>query len=235
MKKVLSICIFALSAVLLFSACSKEPHNPVDRDFNNTGFKKIDAGDVNRLTITPGTSFSIHANGEERDINDLVIRNTGDTLSIRFSHYKPNRKIVRFTITMPSCEGVILSGQAQAIMGGFTETNPVRLTVSGQSACWINMGAPKFFTEASGQSKIEFQGGNSTGFEADASGQSIILAYGLTPVVSALVTASGQSTIKVKVGNSIRATASGQSRIYYQGNPLITNISETGQARVIQE
>jgi len=235
MKRVLSICIFALSAILLFSACSKEPNNPIDRDFSNTGFNKIDMGDFNRLTVTPGTSFSIHAKGEERDINDLVIRNTGDTLLIRFSHYKANRKIVRFTITMPSFEGANLSGQAQAIIGGFTETNPVRLTVSGQSACWINMGTPRFVLEASGQSKIEFQGGNSTALEADASGQSDILAYGLMPVVSAMVTATGQSTIKVKVGNSLKATVSGQSRIYYKGNPPITTISETGQAKVIQE
>lgn len=235
MKRNYLIAALSFAAILFFSACSKEPHNPVDRDFTNSGFKKIDAGDISRLTISPGTVFSIHARGEKRDIDDLVLQNTGDTLRIRFNQYKPNRKIVYFTITQPSFEGINLSGQSEAIVGGFSETNPVRLTVSGQSACWINIEAPIFLTEASGQSKIEFQGGHATGLEADASGQSSIFAYGLMPVVMARVTATGQSIIKVKVGNNLRATASGQSRIYYQGTPLLSTISETGQAKVIQE
>jgi hypothetical protein len=37
------------------------------------------------------------------------------------------------------------------------------------------------------------------------------------------------------MGISLKATVSGQRRIYYKGNPPITTISETGQAKVIQE
>ncbi|MBP6214761.1 MAG: DUF2807 domain-containing protein [Chitinophagaceae bacterium] len=226
--------VFAICFSLIVS-CSKEPTDPIDRSFSNAGFTKIDAGDQHRITITRGTSFSIVARGEERDINDLLVQNSGDLLKIEYNRYKPNRKRVNLTITMPSLEGVMLAGQSQATISGFSETVPVTLNVSGQAACWINVNAPKFFAQASGQSKIEFLGGSSTGLESNASGQSEILAYGLMPVITATAIATGQSTIKLKVGNSLNADASGQSRIYYQGNPPIKNIIQTGSARIIQE
>ena len=234
--KVISKVFFGLVAGLfLFTACSKEPSNPIERSYSNIDFKKIDAGDQHRLTITKGTGFSIIARGEERDVNDLVIRVIDSSLKIEYNRYKSNRKRVYFTITLPSLEGLVLSGQSEATVSGFSETDLVNLVVSGQSACWINMNAPKFKLLASGQSKIEFQGGVATGFEGEASGQSEILAYGLSPVVFAEVTATGQSTIKVRVGNSLKANASGQSRIYYRGDPLITQIVSTGNSRVIKE
>ena len=224
-----------IAAMLLFTACSKEPSNPIERSYSNIDFNKIDAGDQHRLTITKGTGFSIIARGEERDVNDLVIRVIDSSLKIEYNRYKSNRKRVYFTITLPSLEGLVLSGQSEATVSGFSETDLVNLVVSGQSACWINMNAPKFKLLASGQSKIEFQGGVATGFEGEASGQSEILAYGLSPVVFAEVTATGQSTIKVRVGNSFKANASGQSRIYYRGDPLITQIVSTGDSRIIKE
>ena len=235
MKKLFPVFfVFAICCTLIVS-CSKEPIDPIVRSFSNAGFTKIDAGDQHRFSITSGTSFSIVARGEERDINDLLVQNAGDLLKIEYNRYKPNRKRVTFTITMPSLEGVMLAGQSQATISGFSETIPVTLNMSGQAACWIHINAPKFFAQASGQSKIEFLGGSSTGLETNASGQSEILAYGLMPVVTATAIATGQSTIKLKVGNSLNADASGQSRIYYQGNPPIKNIIQTGSARIIQE
>ena len=234
--KVSSNVFFGLLAGLFFFAsCSKEPSNPIERSYSQIDFKKVDAGDQHRLTIAKGTGFSIIARGEERDINDLVIRVIDSTLKIEYNRYKANRKRVYFTITVPSLEGLVLSGQSEATISGFSETNLVNLVVSGQSACWINMNAPKFKLLASGQSKIEFQGGTATGFEAEASGQSEILAYGLSTVVFAEAIATGQSTVKVKVGNSFKANASGQSRIYYKGDPLITQLTSTGESRIIKE
>jgi len=234
--KVLSKAFFGImAAMLLFTACSKEPSNPIERSYSNIDFKKIDAGDQHRLIITKGTGFSIIARGEERDINDLVIRVIDSSLKIEYNRYKSNRKRVYFTIALPSLEGLKLSGQSEATISGFSETSLVNLDVSGQSSCWLNMNAPKFKLLASGQSKIEFQGGTATGFEAEASGQSEILAYGLSTVVFAEAIATGQSTIKVKVGNSFKANASGQSRIYYHGDPLITQIISTGDSRIIKE
>ncbi len=232
--KVISKVFFGLVAGLfLFTACSKEPSNPIERSYSNIDFKKIDAGDQHRLTLTKGTGFSIIARGEERDINDLVIRVIDSSLKIEYNRYKSNRKRVYFTISLPSLQGLVLSGQSEATVSGFSETDLVDIVVSGQSACWINMNAPKFNLLASGQSKIEFQGGTATGFEAEASGQSQILAYGLSTFAE--VIATGQSTIKVKVGNSFKANASGQSNIYYQGDPLITQIVSTGDSRIIKE
>lgn len=235
MKKAVTGIILLVSCIVILLSCSKEPENAIERNYQHVNFNKIEAGNQHRFAITKGTSYAIHARGEERDINDLVLSVTDSSLKIGYDHYRSNRKRVYFTITLPSIEGLVLAGQSEATLSGFAETDLVNFNISGQSACWVNMSAPKFLLQASGQSKIEFQGGTATGFEADASGQSEILAYGLSTVVSADVTATGQSTIKIKVGNIFTANASGQSRIYYQGDPLIKNIIQTGDSRVIQE
>jgi hypothetical protein len=226
--------LLTLFSVFLVS-CSKDPSNPIDRTYSNNDFNVVEAGEQFRFTFTPGPAFSIRASGEERDISDLVLANVSNKLLVEYRNFKLNRKIVRFVITMPSLEGVILSGQAQAQINGFVETAPVSFYASGQSAVWANINAPRFILDATGQSKIEFQGGAATSLQIDASGQSTVNTYSMQPVVSAAAVATGQSTIKIKVGNQLFANATGQSRIFYQGDPPVKNISETGQARVIKE
>lgn len=235
MKKAVTGIIFLFSFPVIFLSCSKEPENAIERNYNYAEFNKIEAGKQHRLTITKGTSYSIIARGKERDINDLVLSITDSSLKIKYDQYRSNRKRRYLTITLPSIERLVLSGQSEATLAGSVETDLVNFNISGQSACWVNMSAPKFLLQASGQSKIEFQGGIATGFEANESDQSEILTYGLSTVVAADVTATGQSAIKAKVGNIFTANASGQSRIYYQGNPLIKNIIQTGDSRVIQK
>lgn len=220
---------------ILISSCSKEPRNPVTRNISESGFQKIEAGNQFHFTITKGNSFSILATGEERDLNDLVFINDGTELSIRYGNYRNNRKIVYFTVSMPSLTGLNISGQSQTTISGFAETNVTKLQVSGQSSCNVSMSSPEFILLASGQSKINFQNGNTSVLGADASDQSEILTYNLISVDTAHAIATGQSTIKLNVNNSFTADASGQSRIYYKGAPVIKNITQTGQAKVIKE
>ncbi|HMU44813.1 MAG TPA: head GIN domain-containing protein [Chitinophagaceae bacterium] len=231
MKAIYFIAFFGI----LISSCSKEPRNPVTRSISESGFQKIEAGNQFHFTIAKGNSFLITATGEERDLNDLVFVNDGTELSISYSDHRNNRRIVYFTVSMPSLTGLNISGQSEATVSGFTETEIAKLQVSGQSSCNVSMSSPKFILLASGQSKINFQSGNTSVLEADASGQSEIMTYGLISVDTATVVAAGQSTIKLNVNNSFTADASGQSRIYYKGTPSTKNITQTGQAKVIKE
>jgi len=235
MKTIAKLIPFLFLLLLLGTSCSREASNPIERTYSNTGFSELEAGEQFRFDISYGPAFSIRASGEARDLNDLLLTNSGNLLRIEYSKYRLNRKIVRFTITMPSLRLLNLSGQAQAILIGFVETGTVKYTVSGQSAVWANTVSPSMDLEATGQAKIEMQGGSSANILASASGQSSILLYALTGVTSAAVSASGQSTIKVKASAQLYANASGQSRIYYQGNPGILQITESGQSRVVKE
>lgn len=221
--------------LVVFPSCSKEPNNPITRDFPETGFNKIDAGNQHRLTITKGQIFSILATGEERDINELILQKNGTELKVLYSKYRSNRKYVYLNIILPSLRGLKLSGQAEAAISGFSESGDAGFNITGQSTCKVNMTSPAFDLIASGQSKIEFLGGSSSVLLSDASGQSEILTYNLNTVDTAIAVATGQSKIKLKVNNSLTAEASGQSRIYYRGSPTQKSITQTGQAKVIQD
>jgi hypothetical protein len=233
MKKIYAAVL--LSAVIFFTAsCSKEPVNPIEKNFPNTGFTKLKAGYQFIITIAKGTAFSIKANGDETDINDLVMNENGDKLSITYSRCKSNRKRMRLNITMPSFLAGEFSSQSHTDITGFTESKPIVLFLSGQSEAGINCSAPGYAVNVSGQSKIELQGGSGDTINGEASEQSSIVSYGFS-VVSASVKATGQSTIKIKVTTSLTADASGQSSIYYQGNPPQKNITQSGGSKVIQE
>lgn len=229
-----TICFIAIIGILFFS-CSKEPRSSVSRNIVESGFQKIEAGNQFYFTMTKGNSFLITATGKERDLNDLVFVNDGTELSIRYNDHRNNRKIIYFTVSMPSLTGLNISGQSEATISGFTETGVTKLQVSGQSSCNVSMSSPKFILLASGQSKINFQYGNTSVLEVDAGSQSEIMTYGLIAVDTATAIAAGQSIIKLNVNSSFTADASGQSRVHYKGTPSIKNITQTGQAKVIKE
>jgi hypothetical protein len=225
--------MLALLAPVLLISCKKECNDAVERDFTFSGFTKIDAGNMFHFNITRGSSFAIRAKGCDDDLNDLVMKVENGTLKMEYSRYEVDRKRVNFNVTMPVFEGAVFSGQSKAWITGFNPVVPVNLNVSGQAFASFNGTGSDFFLRTSGQSKIEMTG-TATNIDADASGQSEIYAYPMS-ATNARADATGQSTIKVKVSASLTAAASGQSKIYYQGNPPVKNITSTGQSKVIAE
>lgn len=234
MKVVTLLALFFSGMISLGSSCSKEPQDPIEKVWNITDFTGIEAGHQLRFTIQAGATYSIRASGEPRDINELVVQKNGSRLVWDYSIYRSNRKRVYVTITLPSLLYLELGGQATATVDNFTEMVPVQIRMGGQTRCWWVSSAPKYSALVEGQSEIQFQGGTTQELSLTATGQSVIHAYSLpAPVVMA--SASGQSAIRTRVTQQLTADASGQSRIYYKGNPPVRNIVSSGQSSVIAE
>jgi hypothetical protein len=231
------LTLFALTfsgIVSLASSCSKEPQDPIEKVWNITDFTGLQAGHQLRFTIQAGPVYSIRASGEPRDINELVVQKSGNRLIWDYTQYRSNRKRVYVTITLPSLLYLELGGQATATVDNFTETVPVQIRMGGQTRCWWIASAPKISALVEGQSELQFQGGTSQELSLTATGQSVIHAYSL-PAPAVTASASGQSTIRTRVTQQFSADASGQSRIYYKGNPPVRNIVSSGESSVIAE
>lgn len=233
--KLLPLLSLLLSGLLsLGFSCNKESQNPIEKTWPVTGFNGITGGEQLRFTISAGTLFSVRATGEARDISELVVQKTGSQLVFSYDRFRNNRKKVYVTVTMPSLLDLSLGGQATSTVDGFTESVPVRIALSGQSRCWWISSAPRYTALAEGQSDLQLQGGTTQELALEASGQSTIHAYSLpAPVVHA--TTTGQSTIRTRVTRDFTADASGQSRIYYKGEPSTRIISVSGQSAVTAE
>ena len=234
MKHFLYLAASALLLITALGSCTKEPSNPVERTYAIDNFNAIEGGEQFHFTLSEGAAFSVKASGESRDVNDLVLQKSGSALSVSYSRYRSGRKRVYFTVTLPSLVSLKLFGQAQATVDQFVETVPVSLQLSGQAQCWVVSRAPKYIARAEGQSYLEFQGGSANELQLEASGQSAIYAYSLPVPVSAAV-ASGQSTVRTRVTQQFTANASGQSRIFFKGNPAVRIITSTGQSLVTEQ
>lgn len=233
MKKIL----FSLLLALAFIACKKERDCPgsVDRNLSFTNFRNIKAGETFTLTIRQGTDFRVKASGCEADLNDLQASiDNGGTLVLSYNRYEKKRNRVYFDITLPTLNSVVLTGAAEATVGGFgAQTSRLRTVLSGASKCAVDGLSPVTEVDVSGASHLSLAGTTNT-LSGRISGGSKMDAYPATSNEADL-DVSGASTAYVKVQASLVAVASGASRIYYKGNPPHTQLEQNDASKIIHE
>ncbi len=228
-----------LGVSLMVVACNKEKREcpgATEKSFDLSGFHRINIGDANTVTITKGTDFSIRAKGCADDLADLDLKVTANqgALDIKFKNHRDNRYRVDFIITMPLLTNLHLSGAAKGDVSGFQGQNTViRTILSGASECRLDGLGVNLSVEISGASKLTAVG-NTENLYGSISGASSLDAYGATAdEVDIMV--SGSSKAWVKPVSSFFADASGDSRIYYKGNPTVKHLETSGNGRIIQE
>jgi hypothetical protein len=139
MKKINLIMMFA--ALVLVSACNEEDPGPRQQDKQNyaeVDFDRIEAGDALVLTINYGENFSIEAEGDRRNLDDLRVIKNGNSLELRFNQSKKRQYETYITITLPTLNGVNLSGACNARIAGFVKFKPTGFFVVGGIACTVN-------------------------------------------------------------------------------------------------
>jgi len=231
--------ILAIATILLLASCEKEKRecpSSSEKTFAFTGFNRVSAGETFRLTVKQGATFSIKAAGCVNDLNDLVLSldQTGKILSINYNQFKRDRYRVDFEITMPVLNNLALSGAATGTVSGFgQQTSHMRTVLSGTAKCTVEQMPVLMGAEQSGETVLDLFG-SSPELIAKLSGSSRLNAYTAT-FNDADVYASGTSKIYVQVQNYLYANASGDSRIYFKGNPANFTAEQSGTAKVIRE
>ncbi len=92
-----SIATLLLSLVIL-SSCFEEdpgPRQADSRQYAIVDFDRIQAGDALVITINQGNSFSIQADGDRRNLNDLLVYKNGNALVLRYDHLRRDNIIPR--------------------------------------------------------------------------------------------------------------------------------------------
>jgi hypothetical protein len=232
-----SFILYGVLALVFFS-CTKEKRDcpgSTEQSFALTGFTKIHAGDANTVTITKGDAFSIKAKGCANDLADLDLSiDANHILIIEFRNYKKNRYRVDFTITLPTLISVNLSGAAKGNISGFQGQNSViRTVLSGASECILNGAGVNVAVDISGASKLTASG-TTESLYGTISGASSLEAYGVSST-EVDISVSGNSRAYVLPVHTLFAEASGNSRVYYKGNPVTTHFETSGNGKVIHE
>ncbi|HEX8314291.1 MAG TPA: head GIN domain-containing protein [Flavisolibacter sp.] len=227
-----------LALVLAFVSCKKEKRDcpsTTEQTYNLAGFDRISAGETFTLSVKQGAAFSIKAKGCSNDLNDLQVSvEQNGTLVIRYNNYENDRYRVDFEMTLPILRSIHLSGAATGNVAGFAQqATHLNTVLSGTAKCTVDQMPGLVDADLSGTSELNLTG-PATDIIAHLSGNSKLNAYPAT-VDDADIYTSGTAKAYVLAQKSLVALASGDSRIYYKGNPITVSIEQSGTAKVIKE
>lgn len=231
MKKLTTI---GLVILVLLSACMEEDPGPRQQDkrtFTEVDFDQIEAEDALVVNIEYAENFSIEAEGDRRNLDDLLIYKNGNSLVARFRTYEKRQYTTYLTITLPDLTGVNFSGASQGKIIGFDPAVRFDITLSGASFVQVNRDMEEVYLNVSGASHLRLDGHGEL-VQGTISGASELSAFDFS-TRNAKLTVTGASSSKVNVSNQLDVSVSGASVVLYRGEPEL--IVESSGSSVVRK
>jgi Putative auto-transporter adhesin, head GIN domain len=232
--KNLAIATLFLGSIMLTSCLEEDPgpRQSDSRTYAVVDFDRVEAGDALTITIQHGETFSIQANGDRRNLDDLMVYKSGSTLVLRYEHYEKRQYSTAVSITLPTLIGSDFSSAVNAQISGFTNVSQFDLSLSGASLAQMDIDASELNFILSGASQLRLNGTGEI-LNGTLSGASLLSAFNY-PTTKANLIASGASNGKVNVSQQLEVNASGASLILYRGNPQL-EVEASGESVVRPE
>ena len=221
--KTIAIALVGCMPILLTSCYTEDPGDlrPTEETYEIVDFDRLEMGDDFVIRVEQGSFFSISARGDERNINDLIVRKEGSTLVVRFDDNNNRKHDTYIDITMPVLHEVNFSGASNSVITGFSHDGVFKVSLSGASVSQLELDGTVADLSLSGASTLTLTGSSSE-LSAGVSGASVLRAFNF-PVDEAYVNASGASSVKVTVADKLNVVASGASSVFYRGAPAVTS------------
>jgi hypothetical protein len=214
--------LLMLGLGFLFNGCESEDPGPLQdasRDYAILDFDEVEMGSGFNIRIEQANTFSIHVEGDRRNLNDLDVFKSGSALIIRYDENEDRNHQTYITITMPELRKVNFSGGCISVIEGFESDGTLDFILSGGSVAQLDAGYRDMNLIVSGGSVLKMFGLGDV-ITADVSGASVINAFDF-PVREASIRLTGASSAKVTVSDALEVVASGASHVSYRGNPSV--------------
>jgi hypothetical protein len=232
MKKV----VFLVLAVMLTIQSTNFIYGQSDfRDTRNlSGFTKVSFGVPGNLYIRFGSDYKVVLEGDKDFIAEIETEVSGGRLVIKKDSWTQfNNKKVVVNITMPSIEGLGVSGSGQAEITDAVKAGDLDLGVSGSGKLLINdLTADNLDCGISGSGDVIIKGtGSIEAGEISISGSGSYSGESLK-IKSAEISISGSGSCLCNVSETLEAHVSGSGNVTYTGNPRIdARVSGSGRVR----
>ncbi len=248
-----TVLIVAISTLLITSGCAVIAGSGtlLTRNFENSGFTKVEIGYAFEAVISQEDSFTVEITLDDNLFEYLDISQSGETLTITM---KPGNVFTNVTqrviITLPDLERLELSGASQGNVTDFTSLHDIDFKLSGASQMDISgVSSPDIILELSGASSIDGSmtmtngsfdlsgassitlDGSAQGIRVDASGASQANLDDFI-ILNARINLSGASDATVNISGQLTGDISGASTIYYIGDPTLIDVAESGASSV---
>ncbi len=202
------------------------------------GFNRVEIANAIHGEITLGDTTSVRLEGAADILPLIHTKLDGNSLKVYADHDYSTTTPVRVFITTPHLSSIEISGASHANVKGFSEAE-FTAHASGASQLAAEVKATKLKGESTGASSIVLNSVNGGDVDLAASGASRIKLSGTCARLavdasgsshldlaslkaeSAQLSASGASSIKLEVTRTLKAEASGASRITYTGSPSV--------------
>ncbi|NBP69280.1 MAG: DUF2807 domain-containing protein [Cytophagia bacterium] len=219
LKNTLAIAFLAITLTACFDYEDEGPLQYQEERFNITDFERIEIGDAFIIRVTEGNYFSVEVRGDRRNLDDLEVYKSGNTLIVRYDEFENRKHETYVDIVMPSLSAALFSSATNSVITGFDDLESVTIGLSGASVAQIDMEAAQLNMNLSGASVVDLRG-QVNSLQAEISGASSLKAFNM-PSVNANLHVSGASVAKVSVSENLDAHVSGASTVIYRGNPII--------------
>ena len=235
MKTVRFLSAFSTAALfaLTLLSCRKEnagPYQEGTQAFDLTDFDELEMGSAFQIRVQQGSTFTVVAQGDRRNLDDLDVRVVNGRLKAKYRNQRNRRYETVFILTMPTLKAADFSGASRSTVSGFTGQDLLSLTLSGASSSEVSAQAGRVEVTLSGASEMRIGGKTST-LVADLSGASRLNAFN-TPAEEVMVDASGASHAEVSASNRLKVVASGASSVRYRGNSVVLDVNASGASSV---
>lgn len=196
---------------------------------NAEGFNDISSSGDFRVTVIPGSQYSVEVTAESNLLPYIETDVNGHNLKIRTRgvHSLRQNLPIEVNITTPDLTGLSLSGSGIIKTGSF-DANSFSINISGSGDIDTEVYADKIKANISG-SGIIYLTGDAVETDFVVSGSGKIKSFNLLQD-HCKAAISGSGDMYVNVFETIDANISGSGRVYYVGHPLIhTSISGSGE------
>jgi hypothetical protein len=253
-KKVLIIIALALLVPVIMTACAVPFLTPVgpetSREYNLSGFTKVESGSGFETTITKGESYKVTITTNQNLFSYLDISLSGTTLNLQTRPLTiQSFSILKAEVTMPDLREINFSGGSQGHISGFASGEDFNVSASGGSNININVQVGKITFDISGGSRVEgnvntgatnisLSGGSNLGI-IGTGGETVLNLSGGSradlqqySVSNADVTLRDGSNGSVIAGGVLNVNLSGGSHLNYSGSPTLGSVDLTGGSEI---
>jgi hypothetical protein len=205
----------------------------VKENRNESGFTKVSFGVSGSMFINIGSEFKVTLEGDKDDLEDIITEVSAGRLVVKKENWRMNfNEKVNVYITMPSIEGLGVSGSGRAEIKDAVKANDLNLSVSGSGKLYTSeVTVSDLKCSISGSGDIILGGGSASRADLSISGSGNYTGE-TTKLGSVDISISGSGSSVVNVTESLKAGVSGSGNVTYIGNPKVdARVSGSGRVR----
>ncbi len=205
------------------------------RTISSKNFTSIAVSSGIDLFLTQGNTESVVIKGREEVINDVVVEQEGNNLTIKYKEGINWGRLfrgaeIRAYVTVKKLNGITASGGSDVETKSTINTDKMSIKSSGGADLDLNIVCKDISISSSGGSDITLKG-IAENMILTTSGGSDVDAFDFK-VNYAQVTTSGGSDANVYVNKGLTANATGGSDIHYKGNAALKKVSNSKSADI---